>query len=67
MIFSGAVIGALLALGYGDYHNEHVNVWTGGWVFHGGGFLLLGIAGALIGAIVGGTIGHSREHRSWWR
>lgn len=53
----GGIIGALLGLGFADYHNEHVSIWTGGYVFHPFGFFLLACVGAGLGILIGSKIG----------
>ena len=55
----GAIIGAVLAFGWGDYHNQHVSIWTGGFMFSGTGLLLLAVAGAVVGMILGSLIGRT--------
>jgi hypothetical protein len=72
---AGAIVGALVALAYGDYHNEHVNALVGGWVFSGDGFKTLAVIGAVAGfvlvALWNGTIRTGKSNadprRSWWR
>lgn len=56
----GATVGALLGLGFAEYHNDHVSAWYGGYYFHPAGFLLLALAGAAVGLLVAWALKRER-------
>lgn len=56
----GAIIGALLGIGFAEYHNSHVSVWTGGYTFNAVGFGMLAIVGAFVGVFIGWAINRVR-------
>jgi hypothetical protein len=59
----GAVVGAISGIAFVAYHNAHVSVWTGGYVYNAKGYLMLSVVGAVVGAVIGSWIERARVKR----